>query len=50
MKARKHLALKLNEKLNFREHLTDRFAIVYKGIGMLKNMNIYRPRYSLVTL
>ena len=35
----KHLGLKLDERLNFREHLKDKFAIVNKGIGMLKKLS-----------
>ena len=35
-KTQKHLGLELDERLNFREHLKDKFAIVTKGIGMLK--------------
>ena len=42
--------LKLDEKLNFNEHLKDKFAIVNKGIGMLKKLSNYLPRHSLVTL
>ena len=50
MKTVKPLGLKLDEKLNFREHSIDKFAIVNKGIGMLKKLNNYLPRHSLVTL
>ena len=50
MKAQKHSGLKLDEKLNFKEHLKDKFAIVNKGIGMLKKLSNYLPRHSLVTL
>ena len=50
VKTQKHLGLKLDEKLNFKEHLKDKFAIVNKGIGMLKKLSNYLPRHSLVTL
>ena len=40
----------VDKKLNFKEHLKDRFAIVNKGIGMLKKLSIYLPCHSLVTL
>ena len=50
MKTQKHLGLKLDEKLNFKEHLKDKFAIVNKGIGMLKKLSNYLPRHSLVNL
>ena len=36
VKTQKHLGLNLDEKSNFKEHLKDKFAIVNKGIGMLK--------------
>ena len=50
MKTQKHLGFKLDEKLNFKEHLKDKFAIVDEGIGMLKKLSNYLPRHSLVTL
>ena len=37
-------------KTDFREHLKDKFAIVNKGIGMLKKLSNYLPRHSLITL
>ena len=49
MKTQKHLGLKLDERLNFREHLKGKFAIVNKGIGMLKKLNNYLPHHSLAT-
>ena len=42
--------LKLVEKLNFKEHLKDKFTIVNKGIGMLNKLSNCLPRHSLVTL
>ena len=50
VKTQKHLGLKLDERLNFAEHLKGKFAIVNKGIGMLKKLSNYLPRHSLVTL
>ena len=50
MKTQKHLGLKLDEKLNFREHLKDKFPFANKGIEMLKKLNNYLPHHSLVTL
>ena len=41
VKTQKHLGLKLDKKLNFKEHLKDKFAIVNKGIGMLKKLSNY---------
>ena len=38
------------KKLNFKEHLKEKFAIVNKGIGMLKKLSIYLPLHFLVTL
>ena len=50
VKTQKHLGRKLDEKLNFKEHLKDEFAIVNKGIGLLKKLSNCLPRHSLVTL
>ena len=50
VETQKHLGLKLDERLNFREHLKDKFAIVNKGIKMLKKLSNYLPRHYLVTL
>ena len=50
VKIQKHLGLKLDEKLNFREHLKNKFAIVNKEIGVLKKLSNYLPRDSLGTL
>ena len=50
LKTQKHLQLKLDEKLNFKEHLKDKFAIVNKGIGIFKKLSNYLPRHPLVTL
>ena len=50
VKTQNHLGLKQDEKLNFKEYLKDKFAIVKKGIGMLKELSNYLPRHSLVTL
>ena len=50
VKTQKHSGFKLDERLNFTERLKDKFAIVNKGIGMLKKLSNYLPRHSLVTL
>ena len=50
VKTQNHLGLKQDEKLNFKEYLKDKFAIVKKGIGMLKELSNYLPRHSLATL
>ena len=50
VKTQKHLGLKLDEILNFKEHLKDKFAIVNEGIGMLKKLSNYFPCHSLVIL
>ena len=47
VKTQKHLGLKLDERLNIREHLKDKFAIFNKGIGMLKKLSNFLPRHSL---
>ena len=50
VKTKKHLGLKLDERLNLKEHLKHKFAIVNKGIGTFKNLSNYLPRHSLVIL
>ena len=50
VKTQKYLGLKLDESLNFREHLKDKFVIVNKGNWMLKRLSNYLPRHSLVIL
>ena len=50
MKTKYYLGLKLGERLNFREHLKNKFAIVSKGIGVLKKLSNYLPHHSSVTL
>ena len=50
VKNQKHLGLKLDKRLNFKEHLIDEFANVSKGIEMLKKLSNYPPCHSLVTL
>ena len=50
MKTQKHLGLKLDEKLNFREHSKDKFTIVNKGIGMLEKLSNYLICHYIVTL
>ena len=50
VKTQKHLRIKLDKRLNFREHLKDKFTIVNDEIGMLKKLSNYLPRRSLVTL
>ena len=42
--------LKLNERLNFREHLKNKFVIVTEGMRMLKKLSNYLLTHSLVTL
>ena len=36
VQTQKHLGLKLDKKLSFKEHLKDKFAKVNRGIGILK--------------
>ena len=50
VKTQKHLGLRLDEKLNFKENLENKSAILNKGIGMLKKLSNYLPRHSLVSL
>ena len=41
VKTQKYLGTKLDERMNFREHLKDNFAIANKGIGVLKKLSNY---------
>ena len=50
VKTQKHLRLKLDKRLNFREYLKGKFAIANNGIGMLNKLSNYLLRHSLVTL
>ena len=50
VKTQKYLGLKLEKRLNFREHLKDNFAVNNKGIEMLKKLSNYLPQHALVTL
>ena len=46
----KHLGLKLDKKLSFKEHLQDKFAKVSRGIGIFKKLSRFVLRHSLITL
>ena len=46
----KHLGLKLNQNLSFKDRLKDKFAKVNRGIGILKKMSGFLTRHSLITL
>ena len=50
VQTQKHLGLKLDKKLSFKEHLQDKFAKVNRGIGILKKLSGFLPRHSLITL
>ena len=50
VQTQKHLGLKLDKKLNFKEYLKDKFPKVNRGIGILKKLRWFLPRHSLVTL
>ena len=39
VETQKYLRLKLDKRLNFREHLKNKFTIVNKGIGMLEKLS-----------
>ena len=39
VETQKYLRLKLDKRLNFREHLKSKFTIVNKGIGMLEKLS-----------
>ena len=50
VQTQKHLRLKLDKKLSFKEHLKDKLAKVNRGIGILKKLSGFLPRHSLITL
>ena len=50
VQTQKHLGLKLDKKLSFKEHLKDKFAKVNSGIGILKKLSGFLPRHSLINL
>ena len=50
VQTQKHLGLKLDKKLNFKEHLKDKFVKVNRGIEILKKLSGFLPRHSLITL
>ena len=50
VQTQKHLELKLDKKLSFKEHLKDTFAKVNRGIGILKKLSGFLPHHSLITL
>ena len=51
IKTQKHLRVKVDEKLNFKERFKNRCASIRKGNAMLiKKWSNYLPRQSLVTL
>ena len=50
VQTQKHLGLKLEKKLIFKEHLKDKFAKVNRGIGILKKLSGFLLRHSLITL
>ena len=50
LKTQKHLGLKRNERLNFRENLKEKFVIVNIGTAMLRKLSNYLLRHSLANL
>ena len=63
MQTQKHLGLKLDKKLsfkehlkdkcakvNFKEHLKDKFAKVNRGNGVLRKLSGFLPRHLLITI
>ena len=46
----KHLGLKLDKKLSFKERLKDKFVEVNSRIGILKKLSGFLPPHSLITL
>ena len=47
---KKHLGIKLDEKLNFKKHIDSTFLKVNRGIAVLKKLRYNLPRKSLITI
>ena len=50
VETQKHLGLKLDKKLSFKEHLKDKFAKVNRGIGILEKLSRFLTGHLLITL
>ena len=48
--SQKHIGMYLNTKLNFQEHLNNVLSKVNKTIGLLRKLQTFLPRQSLVTV
>ena len=48
VQTQKHLGLKLDKKLSFKEDLKDKFAKVNRGIGILKKLSGFLPCHSFI--
>ena len=46
----KHLGLILDEKLVFKDHVSEKIAKANRGIGAIKRMSKYLPRKSLISM
>ena len=47
--SQKHLGMYLDTKLNFQEHLNNVLSKANKTIGLLRKLQVFLPRRSLVT-
>ena len=50
VQTQKHLGLKLDKKLSFKEHLKGKFVKVNREICILKKLSGFLPHHSLITL
>ena len=48
--SQKHIGMYLNTNLNFQEHLNNVLSKVNKTIGLLRKLQAFLPRQSLVTV
>ena len=46
----KHLGLTLDSKLSFNEHINDKIHQANKGVGLLRKLQTFLPRNSLLTI
>ena len=46
----KHLGIKLDKKLNFKQHVDNAFSKINKSISVIKKLRHRLPRKSLITI
>ena len=49
VQTQKHLGIKLDKRLSLKDHIKDNFSKVNREFGILKKLNVFLPRHSLIT-